>query len=77
MKRAFVVSVAAASVVSAGGLIKQDTATKTLVLLDDWATIETHSILFDHVMGTLGHQLEFDMPGSTTGRVRSDDGLLG
>ena len=27
----------------------EDVDTKTLVLLDDWGTIETHSIFFDHL----------------------------
>ena len=43
------------------GLIKEDTATKTLVLLDDWATIETHSMFLKHIQEKLGHEVEFAM----------------
>jgi len=42
-------------------LIETDTDTKTLVLLDDWATTESHSMFFDHVRTNLGHQVEFSM----------------
>ena len=45
------------------------------MLLDDWATVETHSILFDHVKNTLGHEIEYEMTGQSTGRVRPGDGL--
>jgi len=33
---------------------------KTLVLLDDWATIETHSIFFDSLRSK-GQDLQFEM----------------
>ena len=36
---------------ASAGLIEEDTTLKTLVLVDDWATLETHSMFFDHVRG--------------------------
>jgi len=47
--------------VASAGLIETDSDTKTLVLLDDWATTESHSMFFDHVRTNLGHQVEFSM----------------
>ncbi len=35
--------------------------TKTLVLLDNWGTIETHSLFFDHLKSQIGHTVEFAM----------------
>ena len=49
------------SVVSSGKLIREDLKTKTLVVLDNWATVESHSMFFDHVRDTLGHNVEFAM----------------
>lgn len=36
---------------------------KTLVLVDTWATLETHSIFFDHIqsMGSGNHTLEYKL----------------
>lgn len=31
------------------GLISEEEIIKTLVVLDNWATIETHSVFFDHL----------------------------
>jgi len=47
-------------------LISDEVATKTLVLLDSWATIETHSVFFEHIHGSvedghLGHEVDFFM----------------
>lgn len=58
------------------GLISEDTATKTLVVLDDWATVETHSILFEHIgkSGKLGHEIEFAMASKgPQGKVKHRD----
>ena len=41
-------------------IIKERVGTHTLVLLDNWATIETHSMFFDH-MRQMGHQVSFEM----------------
>jgi hypothetical protein len=43
--------------------VKEKTENKTLVILDTWATIETHSIFFDHIrkMGGGNHTLEFKL----------------
>ena len=41
--------------------IAEDVDTKTLVLLDDWSTIETHSVFFDHLKNEIGHKVEFAM----------------
>ena len=43
--------------------MKEKTENKTLVILDTWATIETHSIFFDHIrkMGGGNHTLEFKL----------------
>ena len=35
--------------------------TKTLVVLDSWATIESHSVFFAHLKDKLGHQIEYAM----------------
>lgn len=47
-------------------LISDEVTTKTLVLLDSWATIETHSVFFEHIRGSvedghLGHEVDFFM----------------
>jgi hypothetical protein len=46
---------------SAGTFIKEKSQNKTLVIVDTWATLETHSIFFDHIqkMGSGNHTLEF------------------
>ena len=41
--------------------MSEDVETKTLVLLDNWATIETHSVFFDHLKSEIGHVVEFAM----------------
>ena len=41
--------------------ISEETETKTLVLLDNWATVETHSVMFDHLKNKIGHKVEFAM----------------
>lgn len=51
---------AAATYVSAK-LVPSDQTTKTLVLLDNWATVETHSLFFGHLKDNLGHQMEYAM----------------
>ena len=44
------------------GLISEDNTKKTLVVVDDWATVETHSLFFEHMgKGKLGHEIEFAM----------------
>jgi hypothetical protein len=43
------------------GFIKAEKKTKTLVLLDSWATIETHSHMFDYLRESLGHEVSFEM----------------
>ena len=42
-------------------LILQEHVTKTLIVLDNWAIIETHSVFFKHLKDKLGHKLEFAM----------------
>lgn len=42
-------------------MIKEDTQPRTLVVLDNWATVETHSIFFDHLSEKLDHELRFAM----------------
>ena len=43
------------------GFIQVDKKTETLVLLDSWATIQTHSHMFDYLRETLGHKITFEM----------------
>ena len=31
------------------------------MLLDDWATVETHSTFFNYLSKTIGHEIEFEM----------------
>ena len=55
-------------------LIKEDTATKTLVVVDDWSTVETHSVFFDHIRSALGHKIEFAMSETgPSGKVKHHD----
>lgn len=51
------------SFASAGKFVHEKNQNKTLVLLDSWATIETHSLFFEHVrnMGSGNHTLEFKL----------------
>ena len=51
------------SLVSAGTFVQPKSQNKTLVLVDTWATLETHSIFFDHIrsMGAGNHSLEFKL----------------
>jgi len=47
--------------VSAGTFVPAKSQNRTLVVVDTWATLETHSIFFDHIrqMGAGNHTLEF------------------
>lgn len=51
------------SACQAGTFVPEKNQNSTLVLLDTWATIETHSIFFDHIrnMGGKNHTLEFKL----------------
>jgi uncharacterized protein (DUF486 family) len=57
------VQVCISSLVSfaSAGYIKQSTQPKTLVILDSWATIETHSVMLRHLEDTLGHHVHYEM----------------
>lgn len=57
------------------GLISEDTVTKTLVVVDDWATVETHSLFFEHMgKGKLGHEIEYAMANTgPLGKVKHHD----
>ena len=46
-------------ITSSAGLLPKKEGHQTLVLVDDWATIETHSIFFDQLRSD-GHQLLFE-----------------
>jgi thioesterase domain-containing protein len=52
------------SAAAAAGLIQTDTQTQTLVVLDSWATIETHSHMFRYLEENLGHNLAYQMADS-------------
>lgn len=43
------------------GLLAPAPKTQTLVLLDNWATVETHSYFFDHLATQLNHKVHFEM----------------
>ena len=49
--------------VQAGTFMQEKSQNKTLVLVDTWATLETHSIFFEHIktMGGGNHTLEFKL----------------
>ena len=52
--------------------VQEKSENKTLVVVDTWATLETHSIFFDHIrqMGSGNHTLEFKLiSGSPTENV--------
>ena len=71
--RAFASLLGLASTVKAG-LISEQKVTKTLVLVDDWATVETHSLFFDHVRSNLGHEIEYAMASQgPSGKVKHHD----
>jgi hypothetical protein len=58
--------------VEASTFVKEKSENVTLVLVDTWATLETHSIFFDHIkqMGAGNHTLEFKLiTGSPTDTV--------
>lgn len=60
------------SVRASDTFIEAKSENKTLVLVDSWATLETHSIFFDHVrqMGAANHTLEFKLiSGSASDKV--------
>ena len=67
MSKLYNLAVAACFGIAAqANLISDDVSTKTLVLLDSWATIETHSLFFEHIHGKveeghLGHKVDFFM----------------
>ena len=78
MKRDFAIFFAAILAVlfapqTSGNLISTNQAVKTLVLLDDWATVETHSIFFNHLAKTIGHELEFVMANQGPHSVKHYD----
>jgi hypothetical protein len=49
--------------VQAGTFVNEKKQNKTLVVVDTWATLETHSIFFEHIrtMGAGNHTLEFKL----------------
>lgn len=51
------------NVCQAGTFVQEKNLNKTLVLLDTWATLETHSIFFEHItqMGGGNHTLEYKL----------------
>jgi len=55
------ISVAALAATASAKLVSSDVTTKTLVLLDNWATVETHSLFFSHLKNNLGHTIEYAM----------------
>jgi len=55
------ISVAALAATVSAKLVSSDVTTKTLVLLDNWATVETHSLFFSHLKNNLGHTIEYAM----------------
>ena len=58
---------------SAGTFVHEKSQNKTLVIVDTWATLETHSIFFDHIrtMGAGNHTLEFKLiSGSASEEVK-------
>jgi len=61
MMRRFASLFACLGSVASGGLISEEHVTKTLVVLDNWATIETHSMFFNHIKDKLGHHIEYAM----------------
>ena len=61
------------NVAKADRFVRETHMNKTLVLVDDWAILETHSIFFDHIkkMGAGNHTLEFQLlSGKPSERVR-------
>ena len=64
--------VAQLTFVSAGTFVQPKSQNKTLVIVDTWATLETHSIFFDHIqkMGAGNHTLEYKLiSGMSTDKV--------
>ena len=71
--RAFLGGLLALSQLAVANLIKEDNATKTLVVVDDWATVETHSVFFDHIRNKLGHKVEFSMSDDSVQKFKHHD----
>lgn len=42
-------------------MIDESNLSRTLVVLDNWATVETHSRFFDHLSHDLEHEVRFAM----------------
>ena len=77
-KRDFALFIAAISAIlfvpqTSGKLISEDVQVKTLVLLDNWGTVETHSIFFDHLSKTIGHEIEYVMANQVDLSVKHYD----
>lgn len=58
---------------TSGKLISEAVITKTLVLLDNWATKETHFLFFKYLSETIGHELEFVMASQGPHSVKHYD----
>ena len=58
-----IVSVFLSDFTQAGTFVSEKHQNKTLVLVDTWATLETHSIFIEHIkqMGSGNHTLEFKL----------------
>ena len=55
--------------VKAGTFVQEKSQNHTLVLVDTWATLETHSMFFDSIknMGGKNHTLEFKLISGSPG----------
>lgn len=42
-------------------------------MLDNWATIETHSVFFSHISNKLGHKIEYAMASTGPNTVKHYD----
>lgn len=73
MRRAVAATLVALCGRSAAKFIPEDDVTKTLVLLDNWATIETHSAFFGYLRHEIGHEVEFAMADTGPSIVKHYD----
>jgi hypothetical protein len=63
MIKSLISSVALCNLAQAS-IAESNNPSRTLVLLDSYATIETHSLFFRHLEDKLGHHLDYEMADS-------------
>ena len=55
------------------GFLDEVKQTQTLVVLDSWATVETHSTMFGYLEQSLNHELTFEMADAKIKLIEHDE----